>query len=233
MLKSDYAAFLILLSALNSQASVFAMYSPAEAMSVPERVRYYDRSVVLMDRLAAISQRNHRKSPLLRLPAELRNKIYKYAFLSHPVRPTREHREWPHWAYPRSQLNLLETCRQIYFEANLFPFALNVFVGYAEHVIELLLTTFTPSQTDIISDVRLYVDAFGVYRDGKIPEAGLKAWFTEELGDLCQLVSLKDVTLIWFGSDIEVVKEHLNATVLDVFKEAGRGDIKVAVRYFD
>jgi len=130
-------------------------------------------------------------------------------------------------------LNLLETCRQIYFEANLFPFALNVFVGYAEHVIELLLTTFTPSQTDIISDVRLYVDAFGVYRDGKIPEAGLKAWFIEELGDLCQLVSLKDLTLIWFGSDIEVVKEHLNATVLDVFKEAGRGDIKVAVRYFD
>jgi len=54
MLKSDYAAFLISLSALNSQGSVFAMYSPAEAMSVPERVRYYDRSVVLMDRLAAM-----------------------------------------------------------------------------------------------------------------------------------------------------------------------------------
>ena len=54
MLKSDYAAFLILLSALNPQGFVFAMYSPAEAMSVPERVRYYDRSVVLMDRLAAM-----------------------------------------------------------------------------------------------------------------------------------------------------------------------------------
>ncbi|KAL1795123.1 hypothetical protein ACET3X_006939 [Alternaria dauci] len=205
------------------------MYSP----TVPERVQYYDRSIVLMDRLAAISQRNHRKSPLLRLPAELRNKIYEYVFLSQPIRPFREHREWPHWAYPRSQLNLLEACRQIYLEAKLFPFALNVFVGYAEHVIELLLTTFTTSQTDIISNVRLYVDAFGVYRDGKLPETGLKAWFIEELGDLCQLVSLREVTLIWFGSDIEVVREHLEMSVLSIFKEAGRADIKIVVRYFE
>ncbi|CAN9354215.1 unnamed protein product [Alternaria alternata] len=205
------------------------MYSP----TVPERVQYYDRSIMLMDRLAAISQRNHRRCPLLRLPAELRNKIYEYVFLSHPVRPLREHREWPHWAYPRSQLNLLETCRQIYFEAKLFPFALNVFVGYAEHVIELLLTTFTASQTNTISTVRLYVDAFGVYRDGKLPEIGLNAWFIEELGDMCQLVSLNEVTLIWFGSDIEVVREHLEMAVLTIFKEAGRADIKISVRYFD
>ncbi|CAN9441274.1 unnamed protein product [Alternaria alternata] len=205
------------------------MYSP----TVPERVQYYDRSIMLMDRLAAISQRNHRRCPLLRLPAELRNKIYEYVFLSHPVRPFREHREWPYWAYPRSQLNLLETCRQIYFEAKLFPFALNVFVGYAEHVIELLLTTFTASQTNTISTVRLYVDAFGVYRDGKLPEIGLNAWFIEELGDMCQLVSLSEVTLIWFGSDIEVVREHLEMAVLSIFKEAGRADIKISVRYFD
>ncbi|OWY43715.1 hypothetical protein CUC08_Gglean008343 [Alternaria sp. MG1] len=205
------------------------MYSP----TVPERIQYYDRSIMLMDRLAAISQRNHRRCPLLRLPAELRNKIYEYVFLSHPVRPFREHREWPHWAYPRSQLNLLETCRQIYFEAKLFPFALNVFVGYAEHVIELLLTTFTASQTNTISTVRLYVDAFGVYRDGKLPEIGLNAWFIEELGDMCQLVSLSEVTLIWFGSDIEVVREHLEMAVLTIFKEAGRADIKISVRYFD
>jgi len=52
--QSDYAAFLILLSSLNSQGFVFSMYLPAEAMSVPERVRYYNRSVVLMDRLAAM-----------------------------------------------------------------------------------------------------------------------------------------------------------------------------------
>ncbi|KAH6848873.1 hypothetical protein B0T12DRAFT_515440 [Alternaria alternata] len=205
------------------------MYSP----TVPERVQYCDRSIILMDRLAAISQRNHRRCPLLRLPAELRNKIYEYVFISHPVRPFREHREWPHWAYPRSQLNLLETCRQIYFEAKLFPFALNVFVGYAEHVIELLLTTFTASQTNTISTVRLYVDAFGVYRDGKLPEIGLNAWFIEELGDMCQLVSLSEVTLIWFGSDIEVVREHLEMAVLTIFKEAGRADIEISVRYFD
>jgi hypothetical protein len=130
-------------------------------------------------------------------------------------------------------LNLLETCRQIYFEARLFPFALNVFVGYAEHVIELLLTTFTASQTDIISSVRLYVDAFGIYRDGKIPETGLKAWFIEEVGDLCQLVSLREVKLIWFGSDIEIVKEHLNLAVLAILKEADRADIEIAVQYFD
>lgn len=81
--------------------------------------------------------------------------------------------------------------------------------------------------------MRLYVDAFGVYRDGKLPEIGLNAWFIEELGDMCQLVSLSEVTLIWFGSDIEVVREHLEMAVLTIFKEAGRADIKISVRYFD
>jgi hypothetical protein len=50
---------------------------------------------------------------------------------------------------------------------------------------------------------------------------------------MCQLVSLSEVTLIWFGSDIEVVREHLEMAVLSIFKEAGRADIKISVRYFD
>jgi hypothetical protein len=55
MLNSDRATFLILLSSLLTfEKAASTMYSPDKVVSVPERVRYYDRSVLLMDRLAAM-----------------------------------------------------------------------------------------------------------------------------------------------------------------------------------
>jgi hypothetical protein len=55
MLNSDRATFLILLSSLLTfEKAASTIYSPDKAVSVPERVRYYDRSVLLMDRLAAM-----------------------------------------------------------------------------------------------------------------------------------------------------------------------------------
>ena len=123
-------------------------------------------------------------------------------------------------------------CRQVYFEARLVPFTCNVFAGYAEHVIELLVTSFAPEQADVVSTVRINADAFAVYRDGKIPDVGLKKWFTSELAELAMLKGLKEVTLAWFGSDVEIVREGLLWEVSGVLGEAGRADVKVVVDHF-
>ncbi|RMZ66580.1 tetratricopeptide-like helical [Pyrenophora seminiperda CCB06] len=192
-------------------------------------VSQQERRRQLVQRLAAITERNQQTSPLLRLPAELRNKIYNYVFHSPPIRPYRDHRVYGAWAYSRRQLSLLQVCRQVYFEARLVPFKCNVFVGYAEHVIELLVTSFAPQQADVISTVDIYVDAFAVYRDGVIPDVGLKKWFTSELAEMAMLKGLKEVTLVWFGSDVMVVREGLKWEVSGVFEEVGRADIKVVV----
>ncbi|KAI4948611.1 hypothetical protein J4E86_007959 [Alternaria arbusti] len=87
---------------------------------------------------AYITQHNATASPLLRLPAEIRNMIFAYA-LSHgdiklkviPRLPDTsmfldywEHRNWP----DPVNISLLYACRQIYFEAALLPYELNTFV---------------------------------------------------------------------------------------------------------
>ena len=99
-------------------------------------------------------------------------------------------------------------------------------------MIELLVTSFAPEQADAVAVVKMYVDAFAVYRDGKIPDVGLKKWFTGELAELALLKKLKEVTLVWFGSDVEVVREGLQVEVSGVLEQAGRVDVKVLVDVF-
>jgi len=76
---------------------------------------------------------NQRNSPLLRLPAELRNQIYKYALGGHIVLLGTTHE----LVYPRkprlypeepiSHFALLRVCSQIHAEAALLPYSLNIF----------------------------------------------------------------------------------------------------------
>jgi hypothetical protein len=148
----------------------------------------------------------------------LRNKIYNYVFYMPCVSPKYETQDRRTWEYPRSWLSLLQACRQTYNEAWMFPFTLNLFSGYAEHAIEMLCTTLTPMQADGISRVSLLVDAFAIYRDGKIPDAGLKAWFVAELSDLCMLAGLKHLEWI-----------KLREQVAEVLERARRTDIVLTV----
>ncbi|KAI4644823.1 uncharacterized protein J4E79_010958 [Alternaria viburni] len=87
---------------------------------------------------AQITQHNATASPLLRLPAEIRNMIFAYA-LSHGdiklnviprlVDSDRRRSCWKHrnWANPIN-ISLLYACRQIQHETALLPYELNVFV---------------------------------------------------------------------------------------------------------
>ena len=84
------------------------------------------------------TQNNATASPLLRLPAEIRNIIFAYALSHGDIKlnvipriqdgPGRtgcwKHRNWP---IPVN-ISLIYACRQIHFETALLPYKLNVFV---------------------------------------------------------------------------------------------------------
>ncbi|KAI1532319.1 hypothetical protein PtrEW4_006453 [Pyrenophora tritici-repentis] len=156
----------------------------------------------LKQRKAEIFKRNQDKSPLMRLPAELRLKIYDYVFHTAPIRPYREHRLYGRWAYSNRQLRLLQVCSQVNSEACFVPFTCNVFAGFADQVLELVLTRLPREKADKITKVEIDADAFAVYREGDIPGVGLQPWFTNELAGLAGLRGLKEVVLLWFGSDM-------------------------------
>ncbi|EMD94239.1 hypothetical protein COCHEDRAFT_1094483, partial [Bipolaris maydis C5] len=174
-------------------------------------------------------KRNQATSPLLRLPAELRMKIYDYVFDAGSISPKYETQDHRTWEYPRTNLSLIQACRQTWAETRLLPFTRNVFSGYSEHVIEMLCKNLTRSQANAISRVRLLVDAFAIYRDGKIPHSGLKPWIIVELSDLCMFEGLKELELVWFGSDIEPVQTELHKQVTEVLERSGRTDILLTV----
>ncbi|KAF3001308.1 hypothetical protein E8E13_005131 [Curvularia kusanoi] len=72
---------------------------------------------------AAIEQSNADSSPLLRLPGELRNKVYKYALSEYTFRGDIDDS-----AFGPHIVALLLACRQIHLEARFFVFELNNFV---------------------------------------------------------------------------------------------------------
>ncbi|KAF1832936.1 hypothetical protein BDW02DRAFT_624666, partial [Decorospora gaudefroyi] len=182
-------------------------------------------------------QRNQRDSPLLRLPAELRNKIYRFVLGGNHIRPYCEtvmgvwEVSFPGWAYSRLQLALLEVCRQVYAETKLLPFSLNRFVGYPEHMFELLATSLTPTQANALKTVYFYVDQFGIYGLGDMPHCGLTRWFTVNLMELGKYEGLQKVGLVWYDSESEVLKKSLKQQAEKVLKNGRRTDIQVAVEY--
>jgi hypothetical protein len=103
------------------------------------------------------TRRNARESPLLRLPAELRDEIYKYALCGRVWDITPDY-----WDDDRPRLHtseflaLLETSRQLYNETALLPFALGIFKFWHGYAAELV-AHFTTAQRDAIQTIRLTV----------------------------------------------------------------------------
>ncbi|KAF9693890.1 hypothetical protein EKO04_008539 [Ascochyta lentis] len=84
-----------------------------------------DRSVQIQPafsayRYDAIAKHNQLGSPLLRLPAELRNRIYKFAFDSATVERDLSPRSTQRYRIVPNSSRLLLVCRQLRYEA--FPF---------------------------------------------------------------------------------------------------------------
>lgn len=104
--------------------------------------------------------RNARASPLLRLPAELRNRVYEYVLYKGTYWFNRERAttsKRPIEIVPRiaNRLSLLRVCRQTYAETALLPFSLNTFCVRARTVHDCLPILLKPVQRHAITKLRL------------------------------------------------------------------------------
>ncbi|KAF2132549.1 hypothetical protein P153DRAFT_382174 [Dothidotthia symphoricarpi CBS 119687] len=99
-----------------------------------------------------IAQRNQHDSPLLGLPAELRNKIYGYVLCGKTI-AFELFRTVP--GFDENNFNLLRTCRQIHAEAQLLPYAKNTFLIGDRSQFKQWLQQRTALQIDAISTIHL------------------------------------------------------------------------------
>jgi len=177
-------------------------------------------SEVLKHRSAHISRLNlsspQPESPLLRLPAELRNEIYHYVLGGLSIRAKRsasprefgidirdvDSRSSAAWQTPGHLLALTETCRQVYDETSLFPYSLNVFEY--EHPLDIRrwTATLTSRQLGAIPQLRverLHLETLGWMRDQiKIdPDTWNEILRSEAMAvSLCRLAGLKRVIVV-------------------------------------
>ncbi|KAF2682587.1 hypothetical protein K458DRAFT_390514 [Lentithecium fluviatile CBS 122367] len=114
-------------------------------------------------KLLEITRRNAETSPLLQLPAELRNRIWKFLFppmihdiaLQHSVMQSGRYR---HKALKRTpnMHAILMVCRQIQAEAAFLPFQLSTF-SFLDLVLFKWLITLVSAERDLIPEVRFIV----------------------------------------------------------------------------
>ncbi|KAF3046619.1 hypothetical protein E8E12_011254 [Didymella heteroderae] len=106
------------------------------------------------------------QSPLLRLPPELRNRIWEYTLGGHVFDVTtrgifkRRKRIFKAkvWGLPKNTFALLGVCRQIYAETVLLPYRHNAFNFKSEDAFDWALCL-RPVQQQLIS--KIYVTTFG------------------------------------------------------------------------
>lgn len=117
--------------------------------------------------------RNQRESPLLRLPAELRNKVYTYVLGGREIElccnescgcggrrrygRVPRGKQGPVSHYPRSLLALLETCHQVHGEARLLPFSSNMFLATALDWKELIAEHFSDERKNAIQAIGVQI----------------------------------------------------------------------------
>lgn len=101
------------------------------------------------------------RSPLLRLPAEIRNAIGAFLLGGHVMRTTwcRQKRTYKMTPSPaeRSGVALLRVCRQVYAEAAGMPLSLNLFSCHYSDNLRQVLKRFKPCQRKLIASAELEV----------------------------------------------------------------------------
>ena len=108
-------------------------------------------------------ERNATTSPLLRLPAEIRNEIFSYAMsnstitIAHTVATHNQSIPSKGFYNPRPYpaASLLFVCRQIYSEIAILPYALNKFVVLTTRLrdLQVFLDRRTQEQVELMRDV--------------------------------------------------------------------------------
>jgi hypothetical protein len=152
------------------------------------------------------SHSNQKHSPLLRLPAELRNAIYQCVFddcqqirfvdgrRSFIVCRNASTKTPAVWRHPWNLLTLTESCRQLYHETRMLPFENGEFFGYMKRMNLALSEYLTREQINAISRVRLMVDKEDVL--GR--PYSLLVWY-DVAGHLAEAEGLKRIVMAHVG----------------------------------
>jgi hypothetical protein len=139
---------------------------------VSTSTRFYDPGDVNADPKHS-TEANQRNSPLLRLPAELRNQIYELV-LRHDCLSLALGRYLnlqPIRLYPdpgSRTLALLRVCRQDHFEAALLPYSLNTFVFTRISVAKGFQDLCTPVQLHVVEGVELYTQLWHYVKQRRV-----------------------------------------------------------------
>ncbi|EDU50450.1 hypothetical protein PtrSN002B_010202 [Pyrenophora tritici-repentis] len=138
-------------------------------------------AIKMQDTYDALTLENQVKCPILRLPGEIRNKVYGYVFDDVKIKPgpwyqnpvTKKYSKDlygsygleleqrskffrnKHLWYPRERLSLLQTCRQINAEAKLFPFAAGTLQGDDYFINDVIWRVPSKAQANAITTVEL------------------------------------------------------------------------------
>ena len=132
------------------------------------------------------THQNQEKCILLRLPPELRNAVYKYVFLEDNIEICAPHSKktdsHSHTHYPKQNLQLLQTCRQVYTEARLLPFASNQFKG-SHWALRSITKLLSREQANAISTIHVLIDDMDIdiIRDKSDPRLYLKIFDTPSI----------------------------------------------------
>lgn len=100
------------------------------------------------------TERNSRESLLLRLPAEIRNRIWTQVLAMEVIYVGDEFRDNSDYTTPA--LDLLRVCRPIYAEAALLPYSLNAFWFYSIPGLQSWLKQRAPVQKAVIQRIDIF-----------------------------------------------------------------------------
>lgn len=135
------------------------------------RKRHSDTPEDREDVLTEYRTKSNSMIPLLRLPPELRNRIWEYALGGHifTVRSCDPKSKVVHFEVSSEEkkgTTLLRACRQIYAETALLPFRLNAFMFHSESSIRWV-ACLSPGQQMLVSRVCLTTDDYTHFADLK------------------------------------------------------------------
>jgi hypothetical protein len=178
---------------------------------------------------------NARTSPLLRLPAELRNRVYDYVFGNIVITmaratnrgPAKRRRTYRYYLSARQQSSsknlkslcgLIFVCRKLYAETQLLPFTSSMF--YIEtHCIKRLQLTVAPRLWAVVSHISMDYSAIRP-----------QYCTSKEIFDYCDLVSLvglKRITVLGCPDYCRLNKAGEDKIVANLRQHTGRDDIVV------
>jgi hypothetical protein len=155
----------------------------------------------------ARAQRNAKESALLRLPPELRNRIWRYVLKVEEIALDDE----TIWNLEEPQVSVLCVCRQVHTETCLLLYSINLFTLYGgEHMAEWLAQRL-PEQRNAITRVAICCPNENGFDYPLLMLLGLKTLWVLCICDgtcakdlVVQQAHKKDLYDIWGGSDLEI-----------------------------